>query len=64
MATDDNVTDLISAFPGNSSVNMVQHATIDQAVFSMSSATSSGETAGLCNPFVSKGSVKIFPCKR
>jgi hypothetical protein len=32
------VTDLINALPGNSSVNMVQHATIDDAVFSMSSA--------------------------
>jgi hypothetical protein len=29
---------LIRALPGNSSVNTVQHATIDEAVFSMSSA--------------------------
>jgi hypothetical protein len=29
------VTDLINALPGNSSVNMVQHATIDEAVFSV-----------------------------
>jgi hypothetical protein len=27
------VTDLINALPGNSSVNMVQHATVDEAVF-------------------------------
>jgi hypothetical protein len=30
------VTDLMNALPGNSSVNKVQHATIDEAVFSMS----------------------------
>jgi hypothetical protein len=29
------VTVLINAFPGNSSVNMVQHATIEEAVFSV-----------------------------
>jgi hypothetical protein len=29
----DTVTELINALPGNSSVNMVQHATIDGAVF-------------------------------
>jgi hypothetical protein len=29
------VTDLINAFPGNSSVNMVQNATVDEAVFSV-----------------------------
>jgi hypothetical protein len=29
---------LINALPGNSSVNTVQHVTIDEAVFSMSSA--------------------------
>jgi hypothetical protein len=34
----NNVTDLINALPGNSSVNTVQHATIDEAVFSMLSA--------------------------
>jgi hypothetical protein len=27
------VTDLINALPGNSSVNTVQHATVDEAVF-------------------------------
>jgi hypothetical protein len=32
------LTDLINALPGNSSVNAVQHATIVEAVFSMSSA--------------------------
>jgi hypothetical protein len=29
------VTDLISALPANRSVNTVQHATVDEAVFSM-----------------------------
>jgi hypothetical protein len=29
------VTDLINALPGNSSVNTVQHATIEEAVFSV-----------------------------
>jgi hypothetical protein len=33
------VTNLINALPGNSSVNMVQHATIDEAVFSVLSAS-------------------------
>jgi hypothetical protein len=32
------VMDLINALPGNSSVNTVQQATIDETVFSMSSA--------------------------
>jgi hypothetical protein len=32
------VTDLINTLPGNGSVKAVQHATIDEAVFSMSSA--------------------------
>jgi hypothetical protein len=36
---------------------MVQHAIIDEAVFSMSSAPSSGGTTVLCNPFLSNGSV-------
>jgi hypothetical protein len=30
-----NVTDLINALPGNRCVNMVQHATIEEAVFSV-----------------------------
>jgi hypothetical protein len=34
------VTDLISALPGNSYVNTVQHATIDEVVFSVSAVTS------------------------
>jgi hypothetical protein len=29
------VTDLINALPGNSSVNTVQHATVEDAVFSV-----------------------------
>jgi hypothetical protein len=37
----DAVTDLINALPGNSSVNTVKHATIDEAVFSMLSASRS-----------------------
>jgi hypothetical protein len=32
--------DLINTLPGNSSVNMVQHATIEKAVFSVSAVTS------------------------
>jgi hypothetical protein len=43
-----------------SSVNMVQHTTIDEAVFSMSSAPSSGGTMRLCNPFLSNGSVNTL----
>jgi hypothetical protein len=31
----DIVTDLINALPGNSSVNAVQHATMEGPVFSM-----------------------------
>jgi hypothetical protein len=54
------VTDLINALPDNSSVNTVQHATIDDVVFSLSSAPSSGGTTGLCNPFLSNGSVNTF----
>jgi hypothetical protein len=57
----NTIIDLIDALPGNSSVNMVQHATIDKAVFSMSSAPSSGGTTWLCNPFLSNGSVNAFP---
>jgi hypothetical protein len=34
------VTDLINALPGNSSVNTVQHATTQEAVFSVSAVTS------------------------
>jgi hypothetical protein len=30
-----NITDLINALPGNSSVNTVQHSTIEEAVFSV-----------------------------
>jgi hypothetical protein len=39
---------------------MVQHATIDEAVFSMSSVLSSGGITGLCNPFLSNGLVNTF----
>jgi hypothetical protein len=34
------VTDLINALPGNSSVNTVQHATVEEPVFSVSAVTS------------------------
>jgi hypothetical protein len=60
----DTVTDLINALPGNSSVNTVQHTTIDETVFSMSSASSSGGTTGLCNPFLSNGPVNTLPSKQ
>jgi hypothetical protein len=58
------VTDLINALPGNSSANTVQHAMIDEAVFSMSSAPSRGGTMALCNPFLGNGSVNTLPRKR
>jgi hypothetical protein len=38
-STESIVTDLSNALPGNSSVNKVQHATIHEVVFSMSSAS-------------------------
>jgi hypothetical protein len=41
---DNIVTDLNNALPGNSSVNTVQHRTVGEAVFFMSSAPSSGGT--------------------
>jgi hypothetical protein len=50
--------------PGNSTVNTVQHATINEAVFSMSSAPNSGETTGLCKAFVNNGSVNTLSCKQ
>jgi hypothetical protein len=60
------VRDLINILPGNSSVNMVQNATTDEAVFSMLSTPSSCGTTGLCNPFLSNGLVNTFlrigPC--
>jgi hypothetical protein len=55
------LTDLINALPGNSSVNTVQHATIYEAVFSMSSAPSNSRITGLCNPFLGHGSIHTFP---
>jgi hypothetical protein len=41
---DDNVTDLINMLLGKSSVNTIQHATIDEAVLSMLSTPSSNGT--------------------
>jgi hypothetical protein len=58
------VTDLINALPGNSTVNTAQHATMDEAVFSMSPAPSSDVTKRLCNPFLSNCSVNTLPRKR
>jgi hypothetical protein len=55
------VTDFINAFPGNSSVNTVQHATVDDAVFSVSFAPSSCGTTGLCKPLLGNDSVNTFP---
>jgi hypothetical protein len=43
------VTDLINALSGYSYVNMVQHATIDEAVFSMSSAPSNSWNGVICD---------------
>jgi hypothetical protein len=34
------VTDVVNELPGNSSVNTVQHTTIEEAIFSMSAVTS------------------------
>jgi hypothetical protein len=60
------VTDLINALSGSSSVNTVQHAVIDEVVFSMSSAPSSGGKTGLLHPLLGNGSVNTFqrigPC--
>jgi hypothetical protein len=55
------LTDLINALLGNSSVKAVQHTTIDEVVFSMSSAQSRCGKTGSRNPFLSNGSVNIFP---
>lgn len=55
-------TDLITALPGSSSVNMIHHAAIHEVVFSMSSVVSSGGTSGLCNQLVGNGLVNTFPC--
>jgi hypothetical protein len=43
------VTDFINALPGNSSVNTIQHATIDEV-----------GTTRLCNPILSNGSVNTL----
>jgi hypothetical protein len=60
------ITDFINALPGNSSVNMAQHATISEFVFSMLSGPSSGGTTWLCNLFLGNVWVEIFlrigPC--
>jgi hypothetical protein len=60
------VTGLINTLPGNSSVNTVQHSTVDEAVFSMSSVPSRGGTVGICNLFLGTSLVNTFravgPC--
>jgi hypothetical protein len=43
---------------------LLGYTTIDEAVFSMSSAPSSGGTTRLCNPFLSNGSINTLPPKR
>jgi hypothetical protein len=55
------LTDLINALPGNSSANMVQHATRDEAVFSMSPLPSSDGAIWLCNLLLGNSSVNTFP---
>jgi hypothetical protein len=57
----NTVIDLINVLPGNSSVNTSQHATINEAVFCMSSAPSTGGKTGFCNPLLGNGSVNTFP---
>jgi hypothetical protein len=53
----DIVTDLINAMPGNSYVNTVQLATIDEAVFSMSSASSNSRNGVLCDQMLGYATV-------
>jgi hypothetical protein len=43
------VTHLINVLPGSSSVNMVHYATLEEAVFSMSSASSNSRHRVLCD---------------
>jgi hypothetical protein len=54
------VTDVINAFPCNSSVNTVQHATRDEVVFSMSSASSNSRNGILCDQLLSHATVLII----
>jgi hypothetical protein len=58
------VTDLINASTGHNYVNTVQQATIGEGFFSMLSTSSSSGTTGLCNPFLSNGSVNTLPPKQ
>jgi hypothetical protein len=53
----DTVTDLINALPGNNYVNTVQHAIIDEDVFSMSSAPSNSRNGVLCNQLLGYATV-------
>jgi hypothetical protein len=51
------VTDLINALPGNSYVNTVKQAAIDEAVFSMLSAASNSRNGVLCNQLLGYATV-------
>jgi hypothetical protein len=51
------VTDLINALPGNSYVNTFQHATIDEAVLSMSSAPRNSKNGILCDQLLGYATV-------
>jgi hypothetical protein len=51
------VTGLINALPGNSYVNTVQHAKIDEAVFPVSSVPSSNGNGVLCEQLLGYVSV-------
>jgi hypothetical protein len=54
------VTGIINALPGNSFVNTVQHATIDEALFYVV-RTEQRWNNGVCNPLLGTGSVNTFP---
>jgi hypothetical protein len=56
-AYEDIVTDFINTLPGNSYVNRVQRATIDEAVFCMSSAPSNSRNGVLCDQFLGYATV-------
>jgi hypothetical protein len=60
------ITDLINALPGNNYVNTVQHPTIDEAVFSISSAPSNSRNRVLSDQLIGYARVLTielcFPC--
>jgi hypothetical protein len=53
------VMDLINALPGSSSVNTVHYATIEEAVFSMSSVPSNSRNGVLCGQLL--GYTMVLP---